>query len=68
MPIIFITGYDDVSVTAQAVKAGAVEFLTKPFSDDALLGTIAKAIERSKAARSNEAEKAAADLASARSQ
>jgi FixJ family two-component response regulator len=67
MPIIFITGYDDVSVTAQAVKAGAVEFLTKPFGDDALLGTIAKAIERSKAARGNAAEKAVADLASARS-
>jgi FixJ family two-component response regulator len=72
MPIIFITGYDDVSVTARAVKAGAVEFLTKPFGDDALLGTIAKAIERSTAARSSAAEtavaeNAVADLASARS-
>jgi FixJ family two-component response regulator len=51
MPIVFITGYDDVAVTTQAMKAGAVEFLTKPFGDDALLATVAKAIERSKAAR-----------------
>jgi FixJ family two-component response regulator len=50
-PIVFITGYDDVAVTTQAMKAGAVEFLTKPFGDDALLATVAKAIERSKAAR-----------------
>lgn len=50
MPIIFITGYDDVSTTIQAMKAGAVEFLTKPFGDEALLNTVAKAIERSKAA------------------
>ena len=51
MPIVFITGYDDASVTTQAMKAGAVEFLTKPFGDDALLATVAKAIERSKVAR-----------------
>jgi len=38
MPIIFITGYGDVPMTVQAMKAGAVEFLTKPFSDDVLLG------------------------------
>ena len=37
MPIIFITGYGDVPMTVQAMKAGAVEFLTKPFKDDALL-------------------------------
>jgi FixJ family two-component response regulator len=55
MPIIFITGYDDVSMTVQAMKAGAVEVLTKPFGDDALLSTIAKAIERSKAALGSEA-------------
>ena len=47
MPIIFITGYGDVPKTVQAMKAGAVEFLTKPFSDDVLLGTIRQAIERS---------------------
>ena len=41
MPIIFITGYGDVPMTVQAMKAGAVEFLTKPFSDDVLLTAIA---------------------------
>jgi len=40
MPIIFITGYGDVPMSVQAMKAGAVEFLTKPFNDDALLGAI----------------------------
>ena len=41
MPIIFITGYGDVPKTVQAMKAGAVEFLTKPFADDALLEAVA---------------------------
>ena len=50
MPIIFITGYGDVPMTVQAMKAGAVEFLTKPFSDDVLLSAIRNAIERSHAA------------------
>ena len=50
MPIIFITGYGDVPMTVQAMKAGAVEFLTKPFGDEALLGAIRQAIERSRAA------------------
>jgi FixJ family two-component response regulator len=50
MPIIFITGYGDVPTTVQAMKAGAVEFLTKPFSDDALLNAIRQAIERSRVA------------------
>ncbi len=49
MPIIFITGYGDVPMTVRAMKAGAVEFLTKPFSDDALLNAIGSAIERSRA-------------------
>ena len=40
MPIIFITGYGDVPMTVQAMKAGAVEFLTKPFGDDVLLNAI----------------------------
>ncbi|MGC2659802.1 MAG: response regulator [Bryobacteraceae bacterium] len=48
MPIIFITGYGDVPMTVQAMKAGAVEFLTKPFSDEALLSAIRHAIERSR--------------------
>ena len=47
MPIIFISGYGDVPQTVRAMKAGAVEFLTKPFSDDDLLNAIRQAIERS---------------------
>jgi FixJ family two-component response regulator len=50
MPIIFITGHGDVPMTVQAMKAGAVEFLTKPFKDDVLLDAIRGAIERSRAA------------------
>src|SRR4051812_4439430 len=49
MPIIFITGYGDVPMTVQAMKAGAVEFLMKPFGDDTLLSAIRQAIERSRA-------------------
>ena len=56
MPIIFITGYGDVPMTVRAMKAGAVEFLTKPFAEDALLGAIRHAIERSQTALGNEAE------------
>jgi FixJ family two-component response regulator len=56
MPIIFITGYGDVPMTVQAMKAGAVEFLTKPFNDGALLGAIRAALERSRTALSREAE------------
>lgn len=48
MPIIFITGYGDVSASVQAMKAGAVEFLTKPFSDEELLSAVRNAIERSR--------------------
>ena len=50
MPIIFITGHGDVPMSVQAMKAGAVEFLTKPFKDDVLLDAIRGAIERSRAA------------------
>jgi len=57
MPIIFITGYGDVPMTVQAMKAGAVEFLTKPFGDDVLLSAIRNAIERSQTALSREAER-----------
>jgi FixJ family two-component response regulator len=56
MPIIFITGYGDVPITVQAMKAGAVEFLTKPFTDDVLLSAIRNAIERSQTALGHEAE------------
>ena len=50
MPIIFITGHGDVPMSVQAMKAGAVEFLTKPFKDDVLLDAIRGAIERSRTA------------------
>ena len=56
MPIIFITGYGDVPMTVQAMKAGAVEFLTKPFSDEVLLSAIRQAIERSRGALEEEGE------------
>jgi FixJ family two-component response regulator len=56
MPIIFITGYGDVPMTVRAMKAGAIEFLTKPFSDDALVGAIRYAIERSRMILGHEAE------------
>src|SRR6266568_1021467 len=56
MPIIFITGYGDVPMTVRAMKAGAVEFLTKPFDDDVLLSAIQNAIERSRLALDHEAE------------
>jgi len=48
MPIIFITGHGDIPVTVQAMKAGAVEFLTKPFNDEILLNAIRNALVRSK--------------------
>ena len=56
MPIIFITGYGDVPMTVKAMKAGAVEFLTKPFGDEVLLSAIRNAIDRSEAALGFEAE------------
>jgi FixJ family two-component response regulator len=56
MPIIFITGYGDVPKTVQAMKAGAVEFLTKPFNDDVMLSAIRHALERSHTALGHEAE------------
>jgi FixJ family two-component response regulator len=56
MPIIFITGYGDVPMTVRAMKRGAIEFLTKPFRDDVLLDAIGRALERSRAVLSYEAE------------
>ena len=50
MPIIFITGYGDVPMTVRAMKAGAVEFLTKPFGDEVLLDAIRGALQRSQSA------------------
>jgi FixJ family two-component response regulator len=49
LPIIFITGHGDVPMTVQAMKAGAIEFLTKPFREDVLLHAVHEAIERSRA-------------------
>ena len=56
MPIIFITGHGDVPMTVQAMKAGAVEFLTKPLRRDVLLNAIRGALERSRAALRVDAE------------
>ena len=55
MPIIFITGHGDVPMTVRAMKAGAVEFLTKPFDDEVLLSAIRNALERSESALGDEA-------------
>ena len=56
MPIIFITGRGDIPMSVKAMKAGAVEFLTKPFDDETLLKAIGDAMERSRVALGNEAE------------
>ena len=56
MPIIFITGHADIPMTVRAMKAGAVEFLTKPFSDEVLLNAIRQALERSRTALAGESE------------
>jgi FixJ family two-component response regulator len=56
MPIIFITGHGDVPMTVEAMKAGAAEFLTKPFSSEVLLSAIRRALERSRVALADELE------------
>jgi FixJ family two-component response regulator len=56
MPIIFITGHRDVPITVQAMKAGALEFLTKPFSDDVLLEAIRDGLNRSRMALRHQAD------------
>ena len=56
MPIIFITGHGDVPMTVQAMKGGAVEFLTKPFDDEVLLSAIRHALERSASVLNEQAE------------
>jgi FixJ family two-component response regulator len=56
VPIIFITGHGDVPKTVQAMKAGAVEFLTKPFKDDVLLSAVRQALERSRVAVGQQSE------------
>lgn len=56
MPIIFITGHGDVPMTVRAMKAGAAEFLTKPFGNEVLLNAIRHSLERSHTALRREAE------------
>lgn len=56
MPIIFITGHGDVPMSVQAMKAGAIEFLLKPFRDDLMLNAIRHALERSRTALGHETE------------
>ncbi len=56
IPIVFITGHGDVPTSVQAMKAGALEFLTKPFADRDLLEAIQQAIKRDRAARQQQAE------------
>jgi FixJ family two-component response regulator len=60
LPIIFITGYGDIPMSVQAMKAGAIEFLTKPFRDQDLLDAIQQALEQDRVRR--EAERASAAL------
>jgi FixJ family two-component response regulator len=56
LPIIFITGYGDIPMSVRAMKAGALEFLTKPFRDQDLLDAIQQALERDRAARQHSSE------------
>lgn len=60
IPIVFMTGHADIPMSVEAMKAGAVDFLTKPFRDQAMLDAVAKAIERDRQRR--DAEKATASL------
>ncbi len=55
LPIVFITGHGDIPMTVRAMKAGAVEFLPKPFGDQELLASIAQSLERDAAARRHRA-------------
>ncbi|ACB23270.1 MULTISPECIES: response regulator transcription factor [Methylobacterium] len=55
MPIIFMTGHGDIPMTVQAMKAGALDFLTKPFRDQDMLDAIAVAIERDRTRRASSA-------------
>src|SRR5207249_2680039 len=59
LPIIFITGHGDIPMSVQAMKAGAVDFLSKPFRDQDLLDAVHQALARDRAARAQQAERAA---------
>jgi FixJ family two-component response regulator len=56
IPIVFITGHGDIPTSVRAIKAGAVEFLTKPFRDEDLLDAIQQALERDRVARRQQAQ------------
>jgi len=56
LPVIFLTGHGDIPMTVQALKAGAVHFLTKPVREDELMGAIRQALETDRKARSERAE------------
>src|SRR6202035_3570131 len=56
IPIIFVTGYGDIRMSVQAIKAGAVEFLTKPINDDDLLNAVAHSLEKDRVDRQERAE------------
>jgi FixJ family two-component response regulator len=59
IPVILITGHGDIPMTVRGMKAGAVDFLSKPFSDEQMLGAVAVAIEKSRALRAVAADNAA---------
>ncbi len=61
IPIVFITGHGDIPTSVRAIKAGALEFLTKPFRDQALLDAIHQAIERHQTVRQHQADVAEID-------
>src|SRR2546428_5817780 len=54
IPIIFMTGHGDIPMTVQAMKAGAIDFLTKPFRDQAMLDAVVRALERDRVRREGE--------------
>jgi FixJ family two-component response regulator len=56
MPIVFITGHGDIQMSVRAMKAGAVEFLTKPFRDQDLLDAVQQAVDRDRATREQRAQ------------
>jgi FixJ family two-component response regulator len=60
IPVVFMTGHGDIPMSVQAMKAGAIDFLTKPFRDQDMLDAVTKALERDRAGR--QTEKAVSDL------
>lgn len=60
-PVVFISGQSDVATSVEAMKAGAVDFLTKPFDEQHLLGAVSAAVEKDRSARSAHAERATTD-------